>query len=118
MSAEAILNHMVEYPPTLDSTFKALGDPTRRRIVARLARGPQTVTELAEPLDMTLAGVSKHIRVLVDSGVVTQHKRGRRQICTLRPEALTNAERWLRTQHDFWSRSLDRLERLLEEDDA
>ena len=107
---------MVDYSPSLDGTFKALADPTRRRIVAQLARGARTVSELAEPLDMTLAGVSKHVRVLVEAGVVTQHKRGRRQICALQPETLSGAEGWLRTQHDFWSRSLDRLEALLEED--
>lgn len=79
----------------LDRTFAALADPTRRSIIARLAAGPQTVTQLAAPLPMSLVAASKHIAVLERAGLVSRARSGRSQVCRLRPEALRDAAGWL-----------------------
>ena len=97
----------------LDQTFSALGDPTRRAIVERLARGPASIGQLAEPFAMSLAAVSKHVTVLEDAGLVARRKRGRVVECTVRTAPMRDALAWIeRAQR--WSRRLDRLGRFLE----
>ena len=98
----------------MDSTFAALADPTRRAILASLAEGEKSVGTLAEPHDMSLAAVSKHIRVLGDAGLVSQRKDGRSRFCRLEPDRLAEASRWFEDYRRFWETSLDKLDRLTE----
>ena len=103
---------MVEYQEqVLDSTFSALADPTRRAILARLAAGDMTVGELAAPFDMSLAAVSKHLRVLAKADLVSQHKEGRVRHCHLEPQAMKAAARWIEFYKQFWNEKFDSLER-------
>ena len=102
----------------LDLVFAALADPTRRRIVAKLARGPATVGELAEPFAMSFAGASKHVKVLEEAGLVRREVRGRSHFCRLEPGPLASADQWLRHYEQFWTGRLDALEALLRHDDA
>ena len=104
-----ILKHMVKQLERLDGVFQALADPTRRAIVARLVRGPATVSELAAPLTMSMPAVLQHLRVLQDSGVVRSTKTGRVRTCELEPSALRPAERWIVERRTEWERRLDRL---------
>lgn len=107
---------MVEQSHALDSVFRALADPTRRAMVGRLARSPRTVTELAEPFEMSLAAVSKHLKVLEGAGLVTRSIEGRTHTCSLDPRPLTDAREWLQYYEQFWNDRLDALERALTED--
>jgi DNA-binding transcriptional ArsR family regulator len=107
----AIFNHMVEY--RLDSTFHALADPTRRGMLATLALGEKSIGELAEPFAMTLAGASKHVKVLEGAGLVARRKAGRTYFCSLRAGPLAEADQWLRQWERFWTLRLDRLEALI-----
>jgi DNA-binding transcriptional ArsR family regulator len=100
----------------LDTTFYALSDPTRRGMLASLAAGERSIGELAEPYRMTLAGASKHVKVLEGAGLVDRRKAGRKQLCTLRAEPLAEAEHWLRQWEQFWTTRLDRLQVLVEAD--
>lgn len=100
----------------LDKTFAALADPARRAMVERLAQGPASVSELAAPLPMSLAGAMLHLKVLEESGLVTSEKRGRVRTCRIEPMALSQAERWVAERRAMWERKLDRLEKFLEED--
>ena len=109
-------NHMVERH--LDITFHALSDPTRRGMLATLARGEKSIGELAEPFAMSFAGASKHVKVLEGAGLVARRKVGRTQLCRLNPKPLAEAEQWLRQWEQFWSVRLDALEALIEEDKA
>ena len=102
---------MVEQRPPLDLAFAALADPTRRAILERLARrGPATVGELAEPFEMSLAGVSKHIGVLERGGLVRREVRGRSHVLSFDGGPLKRAGRWIDRTERFWSDALDRLE--------
>jgi DNA-binding transcriptional ArsR family regulator len=95
----------------LDRTFSALSDPTRRQILERLARGPTTISELAQPFGMSLPGVMKHIHILEGAQLVTTEKHGRTRECRLgRPEHLEDARRWIDDHRRSWERRLDRLE--------
>jgi DNA-binding transcriptional ArsR family regulator len=94
--------------------FHALGDPTRRAIVERLSRGSLSVSELAKPLDVTLAAVVQHLQVLEDSGIVRSEKIGRVRSCQLEPEGLRVAERWISERRGSWERHFDRLGELLD----
>ena len=94
----------------LDTTFRALADPTRRGMLANLALGAKSIGELAEPFDMSFAGASKHVKVLEDAGLVARRKEGRNQIIRLEARPLEEAERWLRQWEKFWTIRLDRLE--------
>lgn len=94
----------------LDRTFNALGDPTRRAILVRLARGPATVGELAEPFAMSLPAISRHLKVLVEASLIHNQRDGKGRRCQLRPESLGGARDWLDFQRRFWSGSLDRLD--------
>lgn len=104
--------------PNLDSVFRALGDDTRRGMLARLALGAKSVSELAEPFAMSFAGASKHVKVLEDAGLIRREVRGRTHICHLEPGPLASADQWLSHYERFWTGRLDALERLLRDDDA
>lgn len=104
---------MVKY--NLDRTFAALADPTRRAILSRLADSHATVGELAEPFDMSLPAVSKHLKVLEQAGLIERRRDGRRQICQVRPAPLQDADQWLARYRAFWEGSLDSLARFLED---
>lgn len=99
----------------LDSLFAALADPTRRAIVARLAEGPSTVGELAEPFDLTFAAVSKHVRVLDRAGLVTRTRQGRSMECVLEPGRLRPLARWINDYEKFWNERLDLLEEVIKD---
>ena len=94
---------------SLDHAFQALGDPTRRAIVARLASGPLSVSELARPLPMSLPAVLQHLAVLENAGLVASAKAGRVRTCRLETAAIAQAEQWLSAQRGEWERRLDRL---------
>ncbi len=98
----------------LNSTFAALSDPTRRAILARLARGEALVTELAEPFAMSLPAITKHLNVLEDAGLIKRIKDGRKRRCRLNGKPLKTAHAWFRDYEQFWQRNLDRLERYLD----
>ena len=93
----------------LDLMFQALADPARRGMIARLCRGPASVSELAQPLTMSLPAVMQHLQVLEASGLVTSKKVGRVRTCRLEPKALGTAEQWLADRRASWERRLDRL---------
>lgn len=93
----------------LDAVFSALSDRTRRALIARLAQGPATITELALPFEMSLPAVSKHIRVLERGGLVDRVVDGRVHRCQLTANALQHADQWLAFYRDFWQGSLDSL---------
>lgn len=100
---------MLKQEVPLDRVFHALGDPSRRLMIERLSRGPASVSELARPLDMTLAGVVQHLQVLEASGLVRTEKIGRVRTCRIEPAALTRAEHWITERRSTWERRLDRL---------
>jgi DNA-binding transcriptional ArsR family regulator len=107
-------NQMVEHKDTrLDAVFHALGDPTRRLMLRRLAQGERTVGQLAEPFSMSLAAASKHIKALEAAGLVAREVRGRNHVCQLNAGPLAQANEWLRYYEQFWTTRLDRLEALL-----
>lgn len=106
---------MLNQDAALDRVFHALADPSRRAMVDRLTRGPASVSELAEPFDMTLAAVVQHLKVLEDSGVVRTEKVGRVRTCRIEPAALTSAEQWISKRKALWERRLDRLAEVLSE---
>jgi DNA-binding transcriptional ArsR family regulator len=99
----------------LDSTFSALADPTRRAILARLAQGEATVNELAEPFDLTLQAVSKHIKVLERGGLVSRARRAQFRPCRLEPEALNAAVAWIEQSRLIWAQRFDQLDAHLRE---
>src|SRR5688500_10822290 len=92
-----------------DGVFHALGDPTRRALMARLSRGPMSVSELGRPLDMTLAAVVQHVQVLERSQLVRTEKVGRVRTCWVEPAGLDVAAAWLAQRRGLWERRLDRL---------
>ena len=111
-----ILNHMVNYSQAgLDATFGALSDATRRGILARLAQGESSVSELAAPYRMSLPAVSKHLRVLEDAGLVMRQKDGRVHRCRLAAEPMKDAAEWIERYRQFWEAQFDALARYLEE---
>jgi DNA-binding transcriptional ArsR family regulator len=96
--------------PPLDQVLAAISDPTRRAILARLTRGPARVTDVAEPFDMSLAAVSKHVRLLERAGLVRRARRGREHTLTLDARPLRRVVRWASRYERFWNERLDRLE--------
>jgi DNA-binding transcriptional ArsR family regulator len=104
---------MVEYSTALDLVFRALGDPTRRQMVATLDSQERSVSELARPLNMTLAAVLKHVLVLERAGIVHRSKRGRTHYCRLDPKPLAAASQWLEVYRRLWNEQLDKLEEYL-----
>lgn len=99
----------------LSETFAALADPTRRAILARLAGGEATVSELAEPFALSLPAVSKHLKVLQRAGLITQSRRAQWRPCRLDPEPLKDVAEWLQQYRGHWEESLDRLDGYLRE---
>jgi DNA-binding transcriptional ArsR family regulator len=113
-----VLNQSAELdrqPAGLDRVFQALADPSRRMMVERLTRGPASVSELAQPLAMSLSAVVQHLAVLEDSGLVRSKKAGRVRICQVEPGTLRNVERWITERRRTWERRLDRLGDFLDE---
>jgi DNA-binding transcriptional ArsR family regulator len=94
----------------LDATFAALADPTRRAIVARLAGGDATVNELAEPFALSLPGISKHLKVLERSGLITRRRQAQFRPCHLERQALDAAVDWIEANRRLWSERLDKLD--------
>ncbi|WP_421996708.1 ArsR/SmtB family transcription factor [Reyranella sp.] len=102
----------------LDRAFQALADPTRRRMVERLCRGPASVSDLARPLDMSLSAVVQHLAVLEEGGLVRSEKVGRVRTCRLEAKALEATERWISERRATWERRFDRLGALLAESET
>lgn len=101
---------MVKYKDDmLDATFSALSDPTRRAILARLAKGQAQVTELAEPFGISLPAVSKHLRVLEKAQLITRHVEGRVHRFNVNPAPLQSANSWIEHYQQFWQQQLDSL---------
>jgi DNA-binding transcriptional ArsR family regulator len=98
----------------LDTTFRALADPTRRGMLASLALGDKSIGELAEPFEMSFAGASKHVKVLEDAGLIARRKVGRTHLISIDAKPLEEAERWLKQWEKFWNARLDRLQALVE----
>jgi DNA-binding transcriptional ArsR family regulator len=99
----------------LSMTFQALADPTRRAILARLALGETSVSELAEPFEMSLPAVSKHLKVLENAGLITRSREAQWRPCKLEPIALKTVDDWLERYRRFWEERFDRLEDYLRE---
>ena len=99
----------------LDATFLALADPTRRAILARLAMGEASVTELAAPFTMSQPAISKHLKVLERAGLVSRHRDAQRRPCRLEASALREATEWLEAYRRFWAEQYERLDDLLAE---
>ena len=110
-----ILKYMLQQCAPLDRVFQALGDPTRRVMVERLSRGPASVSELAQPLAMSLSAVVQHLQVLESSGLVRSEKVGRVRTCRIDPAALRTAEQWITERRTSWERRFDRLGAYLDE---
>lgn len=111
-----IFNQMVKYlSNTLDATFGALADPTRRSILERLIAGEASVTSLAEPFDMSLPAVSKHLRVLEKAGLLTQEKDGRVRRCRMDAGPMKEASDWVGRYRIFWEEQLDSLADYIEQ---
>jgi DNA-binding transcriptional ArsR family regulator len=100
---------------TLDATFAALADPTRRAILARLASGEASVTELAEPFSMSQPAISKHLKVLERAGLISRGRDAQRRPRRLEAQPLADANEWLERYREFWEGSFDRLDALLDE---
>lgn len=99
--------------PSIDDVFRALADPTRRRVLERLSTGPASVSDLAEPFAMALPSFVQHLGVLEESGLVRSEKRGRVRIYRLEAKRMQQAEDWLARQRTHWERRLDQLDAYL-----
>ncbi len=102
--------------PTLDTIFQALADPTRRRILTMLLEDDMAVTDVAEPFDVSLAAISKHLGVLTRAGLISQEKRGRVTWCKLDPQAMKDASVWMQGFGQFEPVDLDAFETFLEQE--
>lgn len=107
-------NHMVKYSFMLDLVFGALADPTRREILQRLSKGSATVTELAEPHEISLPAISKHLKVLEHAGLITRTCDGRLHHIGLEPRPMKDAVAWMEYYRSFWDSKLDALKEYLE----
>jgi DNA-binding transcriptional ArsR family regulator len=107
---------MINQGADLDRAFHALADPSRRLIIERLARGPASVSELAQPLAMSLPAVLQHLQVLEACSLVASEKTGRVRTCRIEPEMLRQVEQWAASQRTIWERRLDRLGGYLADD--
>jgi DNA-binding transcriptional ArsR family regulator len=99
----------------LDARFAALADPTRRAILARLAKGQATVTELAAPFTMSQPAITKHLKVLERAGLISRERDAQRRPCRLRADGLKDVAEWAETYRAFWEDSYDRLDEYLDE---
>jgi DNA-binding transcriptional ArsR family regulator len=102
-------------PDPLSTTFAALADPTRRAILARLALGETSVTELAEPFDISLPAISKHLKVLERAGLIARGREAQWRPCRIAPDGLRPIDDWLESYRRLWNERLDRLETYLQE---
>jgi len=102
-------------PSSLDATFAALADPTRRAILARLAQGEASVNQLAEPFDISQPAISKHLKVLERAGLISRGRDAQRRLSRLEPQPLAEANQFLEQYREFWQTSFARLDTLLEE---
>lgn len=102
-------------PDQLSVTFAALADPTRRAILAHLAKGEASVTELAQPFEMSLPAISKHLKVLERAGLITRSREAQWRPCRLEAEPLQDAADWIEQYRQFWEQNLDRLDEYLQE---
>ena len=102
-------------PDRLSTTFSALADPTRRGILARLASGEASVTQLAEPFDISLPAVSRHLKVLADAGLIEQGREAQWRPCKLKADPLRDVADWVEHYRQFWEQSFDRLDAYLKE---
>lgn len=109
---------MVNKMQSLNASFKALADETRRAVLLRLAEGPGGISELASEHGMTLAGMLKHVRILEEAGMVRSSKHGRRRICEMQPGSCAAAEDWIQQTRGRWEKRFDSIERYLEELDS
>lgn len=100
---------MLKYSTSLDGLFHALADPARRAMVERLCSGPATVSELAQPLALSLPAVVQHLHVLEATGLVRSTKKGRVRTCQIEPQALRQVEIWIHERRAIWEQRLDRL---------
>lgn len=100
---------MLNHPVDLDRVFQALADPTRRAMIERLGRAPATVSELAAPIAISLAGVVQHVQILEASGLVRTEKVGRTRTCRIDTNTLAAAGQWLESRRSEWNNRLDRL---------
>jgi DNA-binding transcriptional ArsR family regulator len=100
---------------SLDATFAALADPTRRAILARLSSGEASVTELAEPFAMSQPAISKHLKVLERAGLISRGRDAQRRPCRIEAKPLAEANQWLERYRRFWEKSFQRLDTLLDE---
>lgn len=107
---------MVEY--YLDPTLSALADPTRRAILSVIGRGERRVTEVAEPFDMSLNAISKHIKKLEHAGLIQRRRKGRDHFLSVNPAPLEDAAEWFNRQRHFWNTRLDKLEALISAEDS
>ena len=98
----------------LDVTFSALSDPTRRAILARLARGAATAGELGAPFKISQPAISRHLRVLEEASLIVRERRGQHRLCRLNPDPLKGADDWLGFYRKFWDKAFDRLDRHLQ----
>ena len=102
-------------PDALSNTFSALADPTRRAILARLALGELSVTELAQPFEMSMPAISKHLKVLERAGLIARGREAQWRPCSLKAAPLKDAAEWLERYRRFWEESFDRLDDYLRE---
>ena len=109
-----ILNHMVQYSRSLDLSFSAIADATRRGVLERLGRGDASITDLAEQFEMTLTGMKKHVQILEDAGLVTTEKLGRVRMCRLGPRQLNQEAAWMLKYERMLNDRYNRLEAFLE----
>jgi DNA-binding transcriptional ArsR family regulator len=100
---------------SLSETFSALADPTRRAILSRLSGGEMTVKDLAEPFDISMPAISRHLKVLEKAGLIERGKDAQWRPCRLNAEPLREANGWIETYREFWTQSLDRLDDYLKE---
>ena len=107
---------MVEYELPLDSIFGSLADPTRRDILSRLQLGQLNISEVAEPYDMSLAAVSKHLKILEQARLIMKRRKGKEHIVSLSPEAMMQAADYFKQYQQMWADRFDRLEAYLEEE--
>lgn len=108
-----LLRYMTKYSDPLDSAFHALADPTRRAVLARLALGPTTVSELALPFGMALPSFMQHLGVLEFGGLIASEKQGRSRTCRIESAMITRVEGWLADQRHIWEARTDRLQDFL-----
>ncbi len=108
-----ILKSMLQHSGQLDLAFQALADPARRGMLERLSRGPASVSELAQPFDMSLSAIVQHLKVLEAGGLVRTQKVGRVRTCQIEPKALRMAEAWISERRTLWEQHFDRLEQYL-----